>query len=64
MPYASRAQQRKFHAMENRGEIAPETVKEFDSATNFKDLPDKVGTGLKKPGPPPPPGKRKLPLKR
>jgi len=42
MPYKSKAQQRKFHAMEARGEISPKTVSEFDKATNFKGLPEKV----------------------
>ncbi len=42
MPYKSRAQARKFHAMEKRGEIDPATVREFDRATNFDRLPEKV----------------------
>src|SRR4029434_11107750 len=42
MPYQSRAQQRKFHALEARGEIDPKTVAEFDKATNFKHLPERV----------------------
>lgn len=42
MPYKSRAQQKKFHAMEARGEISHSTVKEFDKATNFGSLPDRV----------------------
>ena len=43
MPDASRAQQRKFHAMESRGDIAPSVVKEFDDATDFKHLPERAG---------------------
>ena len=44
MPYASKAQQRKFHAMEARGEISHATVHEWDEATKhkpggFKNLP-------------------------
>jgi hypothetical protein len=47
MPYKSKAQQRKFHAMEARGEISPATVKKFDRATKkkkggFSGLPKKV----------------------
>lgn len=41
-PYASDAQRRKFHAMENRGEISHSTVKEFDEASKGKKLPEKV----------------------
>lgn len=44
MPYKSRAQQRKFHAMLNRGEISASTVKEFDEATKgeYGSLPEHV----------------------
>lgn len=47
MPYKSKAQQAKFHAMESRGEISHETVKEWDAATKkkkggFAGLPDKA----------------------
>lgn len=42
MPYKSKAQQRKFHAMEARGEISHSTVEEFDKATNYRNLPDRV----------------------
>jgi len=46
MPYASRSQQRLFHAKEERGEISPKVVHEFDEATKhkkggFKKLPEK-----------------------
>lgn len=41
MPYESKAQQRKFHAMEARGEIDPKTVAEFDQATNFNKIPER-----------------------
>lgn len=43
MPYVSDAQRKKFHAMERRGEIAHETVHEFDEASRGKKLPKKVG---------------------
>jgi hypothetical protein len=42
MPYQSRAQQRKFHALAARGQIDPKTVAEFDAATNFKKIPERV----------------------
>lgn len=42
MPYVSRAQQRLFHAKERRGEISHATVKEFDRATDFSHLPERV----------------------
>lgn len=42
MPYASRKQQKKFHAMESRGEISPAVVAEFDRASKGKKLPEKV----------------------
>ncbi len=45
MPYASRAQQRFFHAAAARGDISPETVKEYDDATKkaggFARLPER-----------------------
>ena len=41
MPYASKAQQRFFHAAEARGKIDPSTVKDFDRATDFSHLPEK-----------------------
>lgn len=42
MPYRSAAQQRLFHAKAARGEISPAVVAEFDAATNFKKLPERV----------------------
>lgn len=42
MPYKSDAQRKKFHAMEERGEINPKVVKEFDKASKGKKLPNKV----------------------
>ena len=39
MPYRSRAQQGKFHAMLRRGDISPAVVDEFDHATDFSHLP-------------------------
>ena len=41
MPYVSRAQQRKFHALLNRGDISQATVEEWDKASKGKKLPDK-----------------------
>jgi len=46
MPYKSKAQQRKFHAMAAKGEISSDVVKEFDKATKkkkggFAALPEK-----------------------
>ena len=41
-PYVSEAQRRKFHAMENRGEISHATVHEWDEASKGKKLPEKV----------------------
>ena len=42
MPYSSKSQARAMHAKANRGEIKQSVVKEFDKATNFKSLPEKV----------------------
>jgi hypothetical protein len=42
VPYKSDAQRKKFHAMEKRGEISPETVNEFDQASKGKKLPEHV----------------------
>lgn len=39
MPYKSKAQQGKLHAMADRGEISKAVVKEFDEATDFSKLP-------------------------
>ena len=41
-PYASNAQRKKFHAMENRGEISHATVKEWDKESKGKKLPEHV----------------------
>lgn len=43
MPYKSNAQRKLFHAKEERGEIKPEIVKEFDQASKGKKLPEYVG---------------------
>lgn len=45
MPYKSKAQQRKFHAMAERGEISKKTVEEFDKASKGKKLPEKNRKG-------------------
>ena len=42
MPYKSKAQARAMHAKAERGEISQKTVKEFDKATDFGKLPEKV----------------------
>lgn len=42
MPYKSKAQARAMHAKAAAGEIPQSTVKEFDRATNFKKLPERV----------------------
>jgi len=42
MPYKSDAQRKKFHAMAARGEISPDTVKEYDQASKGKKLPARV----------------------
>lgn len=39
MPYKSDKQRKYFHAAEERGEIAPKTVKEFDQASKGLKLP-------------------------
>jgi hypothetical protein len=40
MPYASKAQQGKFHALLNEGKISPKTVAEFDKASKGMKLPE------------------------
>lgn len=42
MPYKSDAQRRFFHAAEERGDIKPSTVKEFDKASKGMSLPEHV----------------------
>lgn len=42
MPYKSDKQRRFFHAAEDRGEISPKVVKEFDSASKGLSLPEAV----------------------
>lgn len=42
MPYKSDAQRKKFHAMEERGEMSSKVVKEFDKESKGKKLPKKV----------------------
>lgn len=46
MPYKSKAQQRKFHALQREGKISPEVVREWDDSTKrerggFAGLPEK-----------------------
>lgn len=43
MPYESDAQRRKFHAMEDRGEISHATVAEFNKASKGLNLPEHKG---------------------
>lgn len=52
MPYKSRAQQAKFHAMEAEGKISPEVVDEFDQASKGMKLPQKVASKKKMPAKP------------
>jgi hypothetical protein len=42
MPYKSKAQRKKFHAMAERGEISRSTVREFDRSTKGKKLPERT----------------------
>lgn len=49
MPYASKAQQRLFHAKAARGEISKAKVKEFDQATDFSHLPERKGAPARHP---------------
>ena len=42
MPYKSKAQRGKMHAMAERGEISKKVVAEFDKASKGKKLPAKV----------------------
>jgi hypothetical protein len=48
VPYKSKAQMMKFHAMEQRGEISRKTVREFDEASRGKKLPQRVKKKKKK----------------
>lgn len=48
MPYKSDAQRKYFHAAEERGEISPKTVKEFDEASKGKKLPERVKKKVRK----------------
>lgn len=48
MPYKSDAQRKKFHAMEDRGEISHSTVSEWDHASKGKKLPEHVKKHEKK----------------
>ncbi len=42
MPYKSDKQRKYFHAAEERGEISPKVVNEFDQASKGKKLPEYV----------------------
>lgn len=42
MPYKSKSQAAKFHALLKEGKISASTVAEFDSASKGKKLPDRV----------------------
>jgi hypothetical protein len=42
MPYVSNAQRKKFHVLEEQGKISPETVKEWDAASEGLKLPEHV----------------------
>lgn len=49
MPYASKAQQRFFHAAAARGDIPQKTVHEYDEATkgSYTSLPERVKSTAK-----------------
>ena len=42
MPYKSKAQRGKFHALLKQGKISAATVEEFDKASAGKRLPERV----------------------
>jgi hypothetical protein len=42
MPFKSKAQQKYFHYLESQGKMPKKTVDEFDKATDFEKLPEKV----------------------
>jgi hypothetical protein len=42
MPFKSQAQRRFMHAAEDRGDIKPSTVKEFDEASKGKKIPERL----------------------
>lgn len=52
MPYKSKAQRGKFHAMEARGEISKDVVDEFDRASKGKKLPAHVKKAASRKRPP------------
>jgi len=47
MPYKSKAQARKFHAMLRRGEISAKTVQEFDKSTDFSKTPERASSPVR-----------------
>jgi hypothetical protein len=42
VPFKSEAQRRKFHTMEECGEISKETVREWERKSTNKPLPERV----------------------
>ena len=42
MPFASKAQRRKFHALHKEGKISSDTLAEFEKASKGKKLPARV----------------------
>jgi hypothetical protein len=42
MPFKSKAQAKAMHAKADEGKIKPSVINEFDKATNFNALPNKV----------------------
>lgn len=42
MPYKSDAQRRFFHAAQQRGEISPQVVSEYDKMSKGKKLPERL----------------------
>ena len=50
MPFKSKRQARKLHAMAKRGEISKSKVREWDKATDFANLPETAPKKKKKAG--------------
>ena len=48
MPYKSKAQMRKFFAMERRGEMKKGTARRWARETRIKSLPNKISEKRKK----------------
>jgi hypothetical protein len=48
MPFKSKSQQRAMEAKADRGEIPKKTIREFERATDFSRLPERVKKKVKK----------------